>query len=55
MVDNQLLEHVQRLNELERQKHELRKQFALNRIRELRRLQREQQERKLNARDVISK
>jgi hypothetical protein len=40
-----LLEQIRRLNEIEAHKHELRKQEALNKIRELRRAQREQAER----------
>lgn len=55
MDSNSLKEHIARLNELERQKHEEQRQYALNRIRELRKAQREQQERMLDVRDVISK
>jgi len=40
-----LLEQIRRLNEQEAVKHELRRLEALNRIRELRNAQREQQER----------
>jgi hypothetical protein len=40
-----LLEQIRRLNELEANKHELRKQEALNKIRLMRRAQREQAER----------
>ena len=40
-----LLEQIRRLNEQETVKHELRRLEALNRIRELRNAQREQQER----------
>jgi len=39
-----LLEQIRRLNEQETVKHELRKQEAINKIRELRRAQREQEE-----------
>ena len=39
-----LLEQIRRLNEQEAHKHELRKQAAINKIRELRRAQREQEE-----------
>lgn len=40
-----LLEQIRRLNEQEAVKHELRRQEALNKIRELRRAQQEQAER----------
>jgi len=40
-----LLEQIRRLNEQEAVKHELRRQEALNKIKEMRRAQREQQER----------
>jgi hypothetical protein len=40
-----LTEQIRRLNAEETLKHELRKQEAINRIRELRNAQREQQER----------
>lgn len=40
-----LLEQIRRLNQEEAHKHELRRQAALNKIREMRRAQREQQER----------
>ena len=40
-----LLEQIRRLNEQEAVKHELRKQEAINKIKEMRRAQREQQER----------
>lgn len=39
-----LLEQIRRLNDLETVKHELKKQEAINKIRELRRAQREQEE-----------
>lgn len=44
MISNELREHIRRLNELEQQKQELKRAFALDRIRQLRRAQREQQE-----------
>ena len=40
-----MLEHIRILNEQAAHEHELRKQEALNKIRELRRAQREQAER----------
>lgn len=40
-----MMEQIRRLNQAEEVKHELRRQAALARIRELRRAQREQQER----------
>jgi hypothetical protein len=40
-----LLEQIRRLNEQEAVKHELKKQEAINKIKEMRRAQREQQER----------
>ena len=40
-----MMEQIKRLNAEEAQKHELRKQEVLNKIRLLRRAQREQQER----------
>jgi len=40
-----LMEQIRRLNLEEARKHELRKQEAINKIKELRRAQREQQER----------
>jgi hypothetical protein len=40
-----LLEQIRRLNDEEAVKHELRKQEAINKIREMRRAQREQAER----------
>ena len=43
MNSNELREHIQRLNELERQKHEERRQFALNRIKQLREEQRKKE------------
>ena len=46
MNSNELREHIRKLNEQERHQHELRRQQALNKIRELRRQLREQQERK---------
>ena len=46
MANNEtMMEQIRRLNEQEAHKHELRKQEALNKIRELRRAQREQAER----------
>ena len=39
-----LLDQIRRLNEQEAVKHELKKQAAINKIRELRRAQREQEE-----------
>lgn len=44
-MNDSLLEHIRLLNEQEAVIHELKKQEALNRIKELRRAQREQQER----------
>lgn len=41
-----LLEQIRRLNEQEAVKHEIKKQEALNKIRQLRNAQREQLERK---------
>jgi len=40
-----MMEQIRRLNQAEEVKHELRRQAALTRIRELRRAQREQSER----------
>ena len=40
-----LLEQIRRLNEQEAVKHQVKKQEAINKIKELRRAQREQQER----------
>jgi hypothetical protein len=40
-----LIEQIRRLNEQEAVKHELRRQEVLNKIKEMRRAQREQQER----------
>jgi hypothetical protein len=40
-----MMEQIRRLNEQEAVKHELKKQEAINKIKELRRAQREQQER----------
>jgi hypothetical protein len=40
-----MIEQIRRLNQAEEVKHELRRQAALTRIRELRRAQREQAER----------
>jgi hypothetical protein len=45
MTSNELREHIRRLNEIERQKHELKKQFALDRIKRLRQQKRTQDER----------
>jgi hypothetical protein len=39
-----LMEQIRRLNEQEARKHELKKQATINKIRELRRAQREQEE-----------
>jgi hypothetical protein len=39
-----MLEQIRRLNDQESVKHELRKEAAINKIRELRRAQREQEE-----------
>jgi hypothetical protein len=44
MKSNELAEHVRKLNEQESVQHELRKQQALNRIRELRKAIKEQEE-----------
>ena len=41
-----MLEQIRRLNEQEAVKHELKRQEAINKIRDLRKAQREQQERK---------
>lgn len=46
MDSNELREHVKKLNAQEAVQHELRRQQALNKIRELRRQLREQQESK---------
>jgi hypothetical protein len=40
-----MLEQIRRLNEQEAVKHELKRQEAINKIRDLRKAQREQQER----------
>jgi len=40
-----MMEQIRRLNEQEARKHELKKQAAINKIKELRRAQKEQQER----------
>jgi hypothetical protein len=40
-----MMEQIRRLNEQEAVKHEVKKQEAINKIKELRRAQREQQER----------
>jgi hypothetical protein len=40
-----MMEQIRRLNDQEQVKHELKKQAALNKIKEMRRAQREQQER----------
>jgi hypothetical protein len=40
-----LMEQIRRLNQQEAVKHELKKQQAINKIKELRRAQKEQQER----------
>ena len=40
-----MMEQIRRLNEQEAVKHELKKQQAINKIKELRRAQKEQQER----------
>lgn len=52
---NDLKEHIRRLNELELQKHEAKRQFALNRIHELREQQKREQDARVNThqRDVI--
>jgi hypothetical protein len=44
MSNETMLEQIRRLNDQEAVKHELRKQAAINKIRELRRAQREQEE-----------
>ena len=46
MNSNELKEHIQRLNELERQKHEEARRYALNKIKQMR----EEQKRNENAR-----
>ena len=48
-MNNDLMEHIRRLNALEKERHELKKKFALNRIKELRQRQKEQE----NVRNVI--
>lgn len=47
---NELIEHIRRLNELERAEHEQRKQAALNKIRQRFKKIKEQE----NARNVVS-
>lgn len=45
MNSNDLKEHIRKLNEQEQVQHELRRQAALNKIRDMRNAIREQQER----------
>lgn len=45
MSTESMLEQIRRLNEQEAVKHELKRQEAINKIRDLRKAQREQQER----------
>jgi hypothetical protein len=49
---NDLKEHIRRLNEIERQKHELKRQDALNKIKQMREEQRKNQNERVT-RNVI--